>query len=92
MNTSDINLFIRIVETGSITEVAKQQGITPSAVSLALKRLEKQLDLQLLIRTTRRLRITSQGEQFLFYCRQDLDNLEEGRIAAHQLLISLWVR
>ena len=85
MNTSDINLFIRIVETGSITEVAKQQGVTTAAVSSALKRLEKQLDLQLLIRTTRQLRITAQGEQFLFHCRQALSSLEQGRIAAHQL-------
>ena len=41
MNTSDLNLFIRIVETGSITETAKQLSVTPAAVSSALKRLEK---------------------------------------------------
>ncbi|PKH04038.1 LysR family transcriptional regulator [Psychromonas sp. MB-3u-54] len=85
MNTSDLNLFIRIVETGSLTEAAKQLNITPAAVSSALRRLEKQLDLQLFIRTTRQLRITSQGEQFLFHCRQALAALEQGRIAAHQM-------
>ncbi|MFT5653239.1 MAG: DNA-binding transcriptional LysR family regulator, partial [Psychromonas sp.] len=85
MNTSDLNLFIRIVETGSLTETAKQLNITPAAVSSALRRLEKQLDLQLFIRTTRQLRITSQGEQFLFHCRQALLALEQGRIAAHQM-------
>ncbi|MGB5445145.1 MAG: LysR family transcriptional regulator [Psychromonas sp.] len=85
MNTSDLNLFIRIVETGSITEAAKQLGITPPAVSSALRRLEKQLDVQLFIRTTRQLRITSQGEQFLFHCRQALESLEQGRIAAHHM-------
>ena len=85
MNTSDLELFIRIVESGSITEAAKQLNITPSAVSSALKRLEKQLDVQLVIRTTRQLRITSQGEQYLFYCRQALQALEQGRIAAHQM-------
>jgi DNA-binding transcriptional LysR family regulator len=85
MNTSDLNLFIRIVETGSLTETAKQLNITPAAVSSALRRLEKQLDLQLFIRTTRQLRITSQGEQFLFHCRQALSALEQGRIAAHQM-------
>ncbi|CAK2734013.1 LysR family transcriptional regulator [Vibrio crassostreae] len=84
MNTSDLNLFIRIVETGSITETANQLSLTPPAVSSALKRLEKQLDVQLLIRTTRQLRITPQGEQFLFHCRQALASLEQGRIAAHQ--------
>ena len=85
MNISDLNLFIRIVETGKITEAAKQLDITPAAVSSALKRLEQQLDVQLLVRTTRHLRITPQGEQFLFHCRQALDSLEQGRIAAHQM-------
>lgn len=84
MNTSDLNLFIRIVETGSITETANQVNLTPAAVSSALKRLEKQLDVQLLIRTTRQLRITPQGEQFLFHCRNALASLEQGRISAHQ--------
>ncbi|MDN3682865.1 LysR family transcriptional regulator [Vibrio tapetis subsp. quintayensis] len=84
MNISDLNLFIRIVETGSITEAANQLSITPAAVSTALKRLEKNLEVQLLIRTTRQLRITPQGEQFLFHCRQALASLEQGRIAAHQ--------
>ena len=85
MNISDLNLFIRIVETGKITEAAKQLDITPAAVSSALKRLEQQLDVQLLVRTTRQLRITAQGEQFLFHCRQALDSLEQGQIAAHQM-------
>lgn len=84
MNTSDLNLFIRIVETGSITETANQQDMTPAAVSSALKRLERQLGVQLIIRTTRQLRITPQGEQFLFHCRQALDSLEQGRASAHQ--------
>ncbi|GAC21141.1 LysR family transcriptional regulator [Paraglaciecola arctica] len=84
MNTSDLSLFIRIVETSSITETAKQLGVTPPAVSAALRRLEKQLDVPLFIRTTRQLRITPQGEQFLFHCRQALDSLEQGQIAAHQ--------
>lgn len=85
MNTSDLNLFIRIVETGSITESAKQLSITPAAASLALRRLEKQLDIQLFIRTTRQLRITTEGEQFLFHCRQALESIEQGRLSAHQV-------
>ncbi|MDX2423068.1 MAG: LysR family transcriptional regulator [Amphritea sp.] len=85
MNISDLNLFIRIVETGSITESAKQLGITTPAASSALKRLEKQLDMQLLIRTTRQLRITPQGEKFLFYCRQALESLEQGVTSAHEM-------
>jgi len=85
MNTSDLNLFIRIVETGSISESAKQLSITPAAASLGLRRLEKQLDIQLFIRTTRQLRITTEGEQFLFHCRQALESIEQGRLSAHQV-------
>jgi DNA-binding transcriptional LysR family regulator len=85
MNTSDLNLFIRIVETGSISESARQLNITSAAASLALKRLEKQLDIQLFIRTTRQLRITTEGEQFLFHCRQALESIEQGRLSAHQV-------
>ncbi|WP_027859648.1 LysR family transcriptional regulator [Marinobacterium jannaschii] len=84
MNTSDLSLFIRIAETGSITESAKQQGISTAAASTALRRLEKQLDIPLFVRTTRQLRITSQGEQFLFHCRQALASLDQGRISAQQ--------
>ncbi len=85
MNTSDLSLFVRIVENGSITESAKQLGITTAAASYALKRLEDELGMSLLIRSTRQLRMTQQGEEFLFYCRQALDSLEQGVISAHQL-------
>lgn len=82
MNTSDLALFVRIAHTGSITASAKQAGITTAAASSALKRLEKNLNVQLFIRTTRQLRITSAGENFLFYCQQALDALEKGRLTS----------
>lgn len=85
MNTSDLELFIRITENGSITATAQQLNMSPAAVSLALKRLEKQLDLQLFIRSTRKISITKQGELFLLHCRNALDALEEGRISALHL-------
>lgn len=84
MNISDLNLFVRIAETGSLTETANQLNITTAGVSSALKRLEQQLDVQLFIRSTRQLRITPQGEQFLFHCRQALNSLEQGLLSAHQ--------
>lgn len=86
MNTADLALFIRISQTGSITESAKQAGITTAAASSALKRLERQLDIQLFIRTTRQLRITAAGEKFLFHCQQALDSLEQGMVAAHETM------
>lgn len=85
MNTSDLTLFVRTADTGSITTAAGQLGISPAAASAALKRLEKQLDVQLFIRSTRQLRITSEGERFLLYCRQALTSLEEGRTSLNAM-------
>lgn len=79
MNTADLALFIRTADSGNITAAASQLGITPAAASAALKRLEKQLEVQLFIRSTRQLRITAEGERFLLYCRQALDALDEGK-------------
>ena len=69
MNTSDLTLFVRTADTGSITRAAEQLDITTATASAALKRLEKQLDVSLFIRSTRQLRITAEGERFLVYCR-----------------------
>lgn len=85
MNTSDLNLFTRIADSGSITASAEQLGITPATASAALKRLEKQLDTQLFIRSTRQLRLTSEGEHYLLYCQQALASLEEGKASLHAI-------
>ncbi|RTE65039.1 LysR family transcriptional regulator [Amphritea opalescens] len=85
MNTADLELFTRIADCGSITASAEQLGLTPATASAALKRLEKQLDTQLFIRSTRQLRLTSEGEHFLTFCRQALTSLEEGKASLHTI-------
>lgn len=78
MKIDDLDLFVRISDTGSITESAQQLDITTAAASAALKRLEEQLDTQLFVRSTRRLRITEEGERFLQYSRKALDAVSDG--------------
>ncbi len=85
MNTSDLTLFVRIADSGSITASAEQLGMSPAAASAALKRLEAQLDTQLFLRSTRQLRITSEGERYLLYCRKALAALDEGRASLNTL-------
>jgi DNA-binding transcriptional LysR family regulator len=85
MNTNDLTLFVRTADSGSITRAAEQLDITTAAASAALKRLEKQLQIQLFIRSTRQLRITAEGERFLVYCREALDKLDAGRASIHAL-------
>jgi DNA-binding transcriptional LysR family regulator len=85
MNTADLELFARIADCNSITASAEQLGLTPATASAALKRLEKQLDTQLFIRSTRQLRLTPEGEHFLMFCRQALAALEEGKASLHAI-------
>jgi DNA-binding transcriptional LysR family regulator len=85
MNTADLALFVRTADIGSITASAQQLDMTPAAASAALKRLEKQLGVQLFVRSTRQLRITTEGERFLLYCRQALTALEDGKASLNAM-------
>jgi DNA-binding transcriptional LysR family regulator len=64
----EMALFVRVVEVGSFSEVARQMGSTPSAVSRSLARLEQALGTKLLQRTTRKLGLTLSGAEVLQHC------------------------
>ncbi|MCR8923836.1 LysR family transcriptional regulator [Dasania sp. GY-MA-18] len=85
MNTNDLALFIQIADNNSISRAAEQLDISTATASAALQRLEKQLQAQLFIRSTRRLRITAAGERFLIYCREALSQLDAGKASLHAL-------
>lgn len=68
-NLNDLLIFLTVAETQSITGTADQVGLTKSAVSQALKRLEEQLGRRLLYRTTRAMALTDEGARLLPYCR-----------------------
>lgn len=53
--------FVRVAEAGSFSAAARAQGVTPSAISRQVARLEKALGLALLQRTTLQLRLTDAG-------------------------------
>ena len=57
----DIALFLRMVETGSISAAARSLGLSVAVASQRLKRLEQALGVRLLHRTTRRLHPTPEG-------------------------------
>ncbi len=66
---NDAMLFASTVVTGSFTAAAERHGMTPSGISRALTRLERVIGVRLLVRTTRRLRLTEEGELFFENCR-----------------------
>lgn len=77
----ELELFVRIADTGSLSAAARAHGLTPAAASAALKRLEAEVDAPLFIRSTRNLRPTAEGEIFLEHCRQALALIADGREA-----------
>jgi len=59
----DLATYIIVVNEGSFTAAAKKMGVTPSALSKLITRLEKALSVKLFERTTRRLLITESGKK-----------------------------
>lgn len=73
----ELQAFVAVVDTGSITAAAEQLGLTISAVSRTLGRLEDKLQTTLLRRTTRRLELTEEGAAFLQHARTILASVDE---------------
>ncbi len=62
--SGEMDVFVRVVERGSFSAAAKMLGMTPSAVSKLIGRLEDRLGARLINRTTRRLQLTPEGAAF----------------------------
>lgn len=73
----EMQAFIAIVATGSISAGAERLGLTVSATSRTLARLEEKLETTLLRRTTRRLELTEEGKAFLECARGIVAKVEE---------------
>ncbi|CZF79803.1 HTH-type transcriptional regulator DmlR [Grimontia celer] len=65
MRADDLILFSQVVELGSFSKAAEQNGLTNSVVSKRVARLEEELGVQLLYRTTRKLTLTEAGKALL---------------------------
>ena len=79
--TSSVNLnrlaaFAAVVESGSFTAAAEKLGLTKAMVSQHVSRLEKELGISLLTRTTRKVTPTETGAAFYADCAQVLNELE----------------
>ncbi|MDJ0595528.1 MAG: LysR family transcriptional regulator [Pleurocapsa sp. MO_226.B13] len=77
-------IFIRSAQHRSFSSAARQLGMSPSAVSRAVLRLEDDLGVRLLQRTTRSLTLTEDGARFYDRCQQILAELEEAELEVKQ--------
>lgn len=75
-----MRVFVAVAETQAFTVAARQLGISVAAATRALAAMETRIGARLLVRTTRRVRLTDAGGQFLEDCRRilaDLDSADE---------------
>src|SRR4030065_1031147 len=86
---ADLQTFVRIVTSGSLSGAAEPLDVAKSAVSRRLAELEQRLGVQLVRRTTRRLSLTASGQAFYDRCVRILADLEEAEqdvLQAHAAL------
>ena len=80
MATSDLNIlgaFLIAAEERSFTKAAKRLGVSPSAVSHAIRGLEESLGVRLLSRTTRNVAPTEAGQDLLVRLRPAFTDIED---------------
>lgn len=78
-----LRLFLKVVETSSITKAAEALHLSQPAVSVQIKKLEEQFDIPLTEVIGRKLYITEFGEELAVSCRRMLDEAESIRHRTH---------
>lgn len=68
MKIRDMELLVRVAETGSMTLAAQQLSLTPAAVSATVQRVEAAVGIRIFARTTRTLHPTDEGQRLLEGC------------------------
>ncbi len=71
-----LRLFLMVIDHGNYSAAAKQLATSPSTISKAIMRLEKTVGIQLFQRSTRQLRLTTEGEQYSLQIRSLLEQLD----------------
>lgn len=74
---NDILIFVKVAQFGSITRAARSLGMPLSTVSRRVSALESELGVSLLKRTTRRVTLTVQGQNYYAQCQEPLTLLQE---------------
>ncbi|MFO1340027.1 MAG: LysR substrate-binding domain-containing protein [Burkholderiaceae bacterium] len=76
-----LRTFVAVAESGSFARGARSREVSAPAATRAVAALERHLGALLLLRTTRSLRLTDQGEAFLADCRRILAELDAAEAA-----------
>jgi DNA-binding transcriptional LysR family regulator len=77
-----IEIFVRVIDTGSFSAAARYQGIGQPAISKAIAQLEDWLGVRLLLRSTRSLTPTEAGRNFYNHAKRTVEEADEAVRAA----------
>ncbi|SBT09172.1 Transcriptional regulator, LysR family [Candidatus Accumulibacter aalborgensis] len=76
-----LQAFVEAATRGSLSAAAKRQSVTPAVIGRRLDALETRLGVKLLLRTTRKLSLTFEGQAFLEDCQRILNDLANAEVA-----------
>lgn len=76
-----ISAFVNVATRGSLSAAARHEAVTPAIVGRRLDALEARLGVRLMIRTTRKLTLTFEGQAFLEDCQRVLNDLANAEAA-----------
>jgi DNA-binding transcriptional LysR family regulator len=79
MRLEDFQVVLKVAEFRSITAAATHLDMRTATASAAVKRVERTLGVELFVRTTRQLRLSSAGERYIPQCKQALLMLDQAR-------------
>ncbi len=77
----EMAVFAAVAASGSFSAAGRDLGLTPSAVSRTLDRIEARLGVRLMLRTTRTLTLTPEGQAYLGAARRILSDLDDAEQA-----------
>ena len=77
ISLSGVELFCAAASSGSFTLAANALGLTPAAVSRAVKRLEQRLNVPLFIRSTRKIALSDEGRAYYEVCQAALSHITD---------------
>lgn len=72
-----LEIFATVVDAGSFSAAGRLLDLTPSAVSRTIDRVEARLGVRLLLRSTRTLTLTAEGQAYLLAARRILSDLDD---------------
>lgn len=76
MTLQQLRYVIEVAKTGSMNVVAKQLFVSQPSLSMAIRELENDVHISIFERTTKGVVITAEGEEFLGYARQIINQVE----------------